>query len=215
VPIGTWNLDARWSSGHAKVLTESDGDVWLLTEVSSAVDLAGYETHQRVARMSPGQHYAGVMARLPLTAQLDPHPATAAARIGEVTFCSSLLPWADRDEPAVWGDGNQAQRTQQAMSALHSRLVPGRSVWGGDFKHALDGPPRWAGSAAGRSAINELAASLDITVPTADLPHRKLGIHSIDHIGVPTAWTIIDARRVEEPESLSDHDAYVVEALAD
>lgn len=211
--IGTWNLDAKWSSGHVGILREADCDVWLLTEVSTAVDLAGYTTHRCVARMSRGQHYAAVMARLPLRRQPDPHPATAAAEIGELTFYSSVLPWADRDDPPVWGHGNQAQRTRHATSILQSVLVPGRSVWGGDFNHALEGPTRWAGSAGGRSAIKELVASLGINVPTADLPHRKPAIRSIDHIGVPATWTIVDAVRVEVPDSLSDHDAYVIDSL--
>lgn len=211
--IGTWNLDAKWSPRHAEILSEADCDVWLLTEVISAVDLAGYATHRCVAKMSRGQHYAGVMARLPLDPQSDPYPATAAAVIGELTFYCSILPWADGDDPAVWGHGNQAPRTQHATSVLRSNLVPGRSVWGGDFNHAVDGPTRWAGTAAGRSAIKELVVSLGITVPTADLPHRRPGIRSIDHVGVPATWTITDARRLAVPKSLSDHDAYVVDAL--
>jgi hypothetical protein len=214
VRIGTWNLDAKWSCGHAAILSEADCDVWLLTEVSRAVDLAGYTTHRCLARMSRGQHYAGVTARLPLGPQPDPHPATAAARIGELTFYSSVLPWPDPDDPAVWGHGNQAQRTQYATSVLQSALVSGCSVWGGDFNHALAGPTRWAGSTDGRSAITELTVSLGIDVPTAHLPHRKPGIRSIDHIGVPAAWTIIESRRVEVPNSLSDHDAYVVDTLS-
>ena len=112
----------------------------------------------------------------------------------------------------MWGHGNQAQRTRHATSILQSALLPGVTVWGGDFNHALAGPTRWAGSAGGRSAINVLAASLGIEVPTADLPHRRPGIRSIDHIGIPATWTIVEAVRVEVPESLSDHDAYVIDA---
>jgi hypothetical protein len=47
---------------------------------------------------------------------------------------------------------------------------------------------------------------------TASLPGRLAGTCSIDHIGVPTAWTITEASRIALPPALSDHDAYVVTA---
>jgi hypothetical protein len=47
-------------------------------------------------------------------------------------------------------------------------------------------------------------------VPTAELPHRLDGLLSIDHVAVPTTWTLRDVVRLDA-EGLSDHDAYVVD----
>ena len=209
VRIGTWNLAAKWTPRHAAVLEEADGDVWLLTEVVDAVALSGYSVHLCSARMSPGQHYAGVMTRLPMAPLPDPHPASAAVRIGAFIYCSSVLPWAAKDDPRVWGDGNQGVRTAATVLALRGALVPGETVWGGDFNHALDGPTSGSGSAAGREAINGLADALELVLPTRNLPHRRPGILSIDHIGIPRTWRLSSADRVEVPSSLSDHDAYI------
>jgi hypothetical protein len=63
---------------------------------------------------------------------------------------------------------------------------------------------------AGRQAIQALAATLEITMATGSLPQRNPKGFSIDHIGVPSAWTVTEAIRVEVPAALSDHDAYVV-----
>ena len=71
----------------------------------------------------------------------------------------------------------------------------------------------YAGSKAGRGAIEALVSTLGLTVTTADAPHRIEGLPSIDHIAVPTSWVSEPARRVvaeAEGKRLSDHDAYVV-----
>jgi hypothetical protein len=162
--------------------------------------------------MSRGQYYAGVLTRLAMQPQPDPHPASAAVSIKGVTFCSSILPWAGKDDPRVWGDGNQGERTRTAVRSLAAALAPTRSVWGGDFNHAIDGPLTWSGSAVGRAQIDGLIAVGELTMPTARLPHRRPGSLSIDHVGTPHDWTIIDASRIEVAAALSDHDAYVVTA---
>jgi len=36
VRIGTWNIDAKWSSRHAAVLAAADCDVWLLPELADS-----------------------------------------------------------------------------------------------------------------------------------------------------------------------------------
>jgi hypothetical protein len=210
--IGTWNLDAGWTRRHAAVLSDADCDVWLVTEMVDGVSLPGYAVHFCAARMSPGQHYAAVLSRLAMEPLSDPHPASAAVRIDGLTFCSSVLPWRSKDDPLVWGEGDQGARTTAAVQALRASLIPSESVWGGDFNHPLVGSTRWCGSAAGRQAIEQLATSLGITMVTASLPGRLAGTCSIDHIGVPTAWTITEASRIALPPALSDHDAYVVTA---
>jgi hypothetical protein len=210
--IGTWNLEAKWTNRHADVLISADCDVWLLTEVDSRTALPGYAARLSTARMSVGQHYAGVFARRPMEPLPDPHPASAAARIDGIIYCASVLPWAAKDDLGVWGEGNQGERTSTAVRVLERDLRPGATVWGGDFNHALSGATRWSGSAAGRRAITESAAALGIDVPTATLPHRRPGICSIDHVGVPRSWSVTEATRVPVAVALSDHDAYVVTA---
>jgi hypothetical protein len=71
---------------------------------------------------------------------------------------------------------------------------------GRGFNHPLVGSTRWTGSSAGRHAIEELAASLGITMATASLPARLPGTCSIDHIRLPTAWTITEAARIAVPQ---------------
>lgn len=71
----------------------------------------------------------------------------------------------------------------------------------------------YAGSTEGRCAIKALASRLDLTVTTADAPHRIDGLLSIDHIAVPASWESGPCQRVvaeAEGRRLSDHDAYVV-----
>jgi hypothetical protein len=90
---------------------------------------------------------------------------------------------------------------------------PAGLVFGGDFNHALVGREA-AGSLAGRQAINELLVRHGLRAATAELPHREDGMSSIDHIAIPSAWTVTLAERVvaaDERGRLSDHDAYVVE----
>jgi hypothetical protein len=86
--IGTWNLDGRWSRAHHVFMQKQACDVWLLTEVPEDVSLQGYTQHLSQEIMLKGKHWAGVFSLLPLClVQLeDPHPASAAAIIGDTTF---------------------------------------------------------------------------------------------------------------------------------
>ena len=59
-----------------------------------------------------------------------------------------------------------------------------------------------------------LVSDLHLQVPTTRLPHATLGLLSIDHIAVPEAWRVTNARRVTaiaDGKRLSDHDAYIVD----
>lgn len=114
-------------------------DLWLLTEVSTLVDLAGFTIHRTLDQMQPGRHWAAVAARAPLTALPDPHPASAAARVSGLTVCSSVLPWpsAGPDEP--WLGSTQAERTEAVVTEVAARLAEAASgpvVWGGDWNQA-------------------------------------------------------------------------------
>ena len=213
--IATWNLAGRWSDAHAQLLDELDADVLLLTEVSDRVSLPAYDAHLSVAEMVRGRRWAGVLTRAGqgLVGLPDPHDASALARVGPTTFCSSILPWRSCGGTAPWIGENHADRTAAAVQALLTTLSSEGLVWGGDFNHALSGPEH-AGSKGGRAALLEAVAVLDLQVPTADLPHQIDGLLTIDHIAVPSSAVVRSATRVTavvDGRPLSDHDAYVVE----
>lgn len=211
--IGTWNLAGRWSDDHRALLGSLGCDVLLLTEVSEAVSLSGHHVHLGTSPMAPGRRWAAVATTAPAIAPLtDPHPASAAARIGSITFCSTVLPWRSCGSDP-WGEGSHAERTARALSVLESWAPTDDLVWGGDWNHALSGR-EWAGSKGSRERIGSTLGRWGLTVPTADLPHRIAGLLTIDHVAVPRQWSILGTSRVVADRAgrrLSDHDAYVVE----
>ena len=89
-----------------------------------------------------------------------------------------------------------------------------RLVWGGDWNHALSGR-EYAGSLGGRKVVLDAVDQLDLSVPTADLPHPIDGLLSIDHVAVPRGTATTASRLPAERDGtrLSDHDAYVVRGL--
>ena len=212
IRIGTWNLAGRWDPRHQALLLAEDVDVWLLTEVSERLLLPGYNSHATRGRMPPGQAWAGILSRRELEPLDDPHPASAAARIEGVTYCSSILPWRGCGPSAPWIAGSHGDRTRHAVDQLAASLVRAPLVWGGDWNHALSGKEH-AGSKAGRAHITALVNAWDLLVPTAGLPHRISGLLSIDHIAVPSGWAATARCVVAEADGvrLSDHDAYVVD----
>jgi hypothetical protein len=211
--IGTWNLAGRWDERHAQLLYAQACDVWLLTEVSERLNLDGFALHATAARMAARRHWAAVLSREPLVARPDPHPASALADVGRLTFCSSILPWRSCGGRPPWVGDRHADRTGAAVDDLLRALPSAGLVWGGDWNHALAGPEH-AGSEVGRTHIKRALAKLGLRVPTAGLPNRLAGLGSIDHIAVPQAATVLAARRVDASSGdkrLSDHDAYVVD----
>jgi hypothetical protein len=214
VRIGTWNLAGRWSDDHAALLGEAACDVWLLTEVSHRVTLDGHRLHASRTPMTAHRHWAAVASRRPMSPLPDPHPASAAVRIGAMTYISSVLPWKACGSAEPWIGENHAARTENTINELVSHLGETRQlVWGGDWNHALSGP-EYAGSQGGRGAVLGLLDTFELTVPTATLPHAIDDLLSIDHIAVPLGQHATASRVVAERggRRLSDHDAYVVEA---
>lgn len=213
--IGTWNLAGRWSDDHRNLLLEGDCDVWLLTEVNERTSLPGYAIHMSDVPMTARRRWAAVASRLPMASSPDPHPASAAAQLGATTYVSSVLPWRNARSGSVWVGERHADRTQNAVGDLLLRLRAAPSlVWGGDWNHALTGK-EYAGSKGGRDAITGAIDELGLVVPTTELPHALDGLLTIDHVAVP-ARSAATARRVVaecEGKRLSDHDAYVVDAL--
>lgn len=216
VRIGTWNLAGRWSDDHADLLDKAACDVWLLTEVSDEVDIDSYRLHASRALMADHRHWAAILSHEPMAPLLDPHPASAAVRIGTMTYVSSVLPWKGSGPTTPWVGEDHAARTENAVSELVSNLEDAKSlVWGGDWNHALTGP-EYAGSHLGRRAVLGALDSFGLAAPTADLPHAIDGLLSIDHVAVPLGLhataSRVSAKR--DGRRLSDHDAYVVDVDA-
>lgn len=210
--IGTWNLEGRWTGSHRAMLLDLACDVWLLTEVSTAENVP-LNIHRSSVDMIDGRSWAAIGSRHSLTPLADPHPASAAAQVGGITYCSSVLPWKGSGTSAPWGEGTTASRTARALGALDRHLPRTRLVWGGDLNHSAHGP-EVAGSLAGRDSISGFVADRGLALATARLPHRLDGIGTTDHVAVPAAWPVVSASRVDA-SGLSDHDAYVVEVARD
>lgn len=66
-------------------------------------------------------------------------------------------------------------------------------------------------SRGAQATIASAVARLGMSVATAELPGRKPGQASIDHIAVPQDWQVLGAARIRVAQRLSDHDAYWVE----
>lgn len=209
-------MQGRWSPAHAALIEAADCEVWLLTEVHRDLDLGAPPVRSAVMRHTKERSWAAVWSRLPMTEVAAPHAAAAAARAGDLLFISCVLPW--RGARDTWPDAgvNTAGRTRVALDALRPLLLdePARTVWGGDWNHALH-DREYSGSIEGRTAIMALLAEAAMAAPTQHAPHALPGILSIDHIAVPAAWRHRPAERIvaEGPDGrrLSDHDAYVVD----
>jgi len=208
--IGTWNVDARWDQRHQELVTDQACDIWLLTEIPDRVSLPGFSNQVTTGRMLREQRWAGVFAR-DLVAAEEPDPATAAARIGEVTVWSSILPWPSCGPHAPWDGERHNDRVRSAVAGLLAHRPKGDLIWGGDWNHSLHG--RVVGSRDGRESIMRFVDELGLQVPSAELPHQIEGLFSIDHIAVPAVWQVQEAERVEAADGsirLSDHDLYIV-----
>jgi hypothetical protein len=86
-------------------------------------------------------------------------------------------------------------------------------IWGGDWNHAMSGP-EWSGSHQGRRSIEEAVDRLGLQLTTARASHQIEGLLSIDHIAIPTSWTVLELERhaaSSKELKISDHDGYVIE----
>jgi hypothetical protein len=213
VRIGTWNLAGRWTDDHRDFLDGLGCDVLLLTEVSEGLALPHLHVHLSTALMAQKRRWAGIASRTPLQPLPDPHPASAMARIGGRTYCSSILPWRSCGPDHPWLAGPHAAKTLHAVETLLDALPREDLVWGGDWNHALSGSES-AGSKGGRAVVLDAVTRLRLQVPTAPLPHLLEGYLSIDHIAVPAGSDVRSATRhsaAVDGRRLSDHDAYVVD----
>jgi hypothetical protein len=164
--------------------------------------------------MAARRRWAAILSRQQLTSLPDPHPASALARVGDLQFCSSILPWRSCGSQFPWEGTRHAEKTKNALDKLRIALPSGRLVWGGDWNHALEGED-WSGTLAGRRCLLGTVTELKLQVPTTNLPHRLPCLFSIDHIAIDQAVTVVSAERIDASDGgkrLSDHDAYVVES---
>lgn len=211
--IGTWNLAGRWTVAHADLLLAQDCDVWLLTEVHERLDLEGFALHKTAGVMAADRCWAAVLAKPAVDPLPDPHPASAAALLGDLLLVSSILPWRSCGDPGMWGGSTYAEKMENTLRPLEELLRTKAAVWGGDWNQSLTGP-EYAGSKVGRAHLQGTLRRAALDVPTAELPHCRDGIKSIDHIAVPSGTHVACARQVAAESGarrLSDHDMYVVE----
>ena len=161
--------------------------------------------------MGPNQYWAAILSDKPFDRILpDPHPASAAVVVDEITFCSTVLPWRSVKENAFPPiDAKHAEKTKRGIELLVQELPPSNLVWGGDWNHSLVGS-EGAGSNDGRKNLLDALEVLGLKVPTTDLLHQNGISKTIDHIAIPKAWNATGAKQVTA-KGLSDHDAYVVD----
>ena len=212
--IGTWNLANRWSDLHRELLLKQKCDVWLLTEVNPlAVNpigrIAGFHCHLSAEVMLCKQHWAAVLSGQPLVPLPNPHPASAAALIDGITYCSSILPWATCGNEPPWVGSSLAEKVVNTLSNLLAALPHQDLVWGGDWNQNLTGEWENVGT-KDRQSILDAISSFNLRVATADLLHQNSISHSIDHIAIPFVWKFEKPIRVAAT-GLSDHDAYVIQ----
>ena len=212
--IGTWNLNAECTKECSEFLENGGCDIWLLTEAPAQLRLAGFEGHHfSKATMKRGQHYAAIFSKQNLVALDDPHPASAAAVIGGITYCSSILPWTDcfKQPQSPWTHTTIEANTRATIESLRVLLQQGEVVWGGDWNQTLHGSWKGTGGEANRVCIQTALDNFGLEALTAELPHYKGGeLGAIDHIAVPKTWHSEPATLVKCGK-LSDHDAYIVE----
>lgn len=209
--IGTWNLGGRRGPRHEQLLLDQDCDVWLLSEVSDRLRLAGYDLHLGDAEAGTGRRWAGVATRqgAGATALPDPHPCSAAVRLGGTAYVSSCLPRRRED-----GHGD---RTADVLRVLVPALRGGPLVWGGDWDLPLAGPEQ-PGSQAARDALLTSLDALGLYAPTAHLAHAQPRALSTDHVALGADVPVVRASRVAasaDGARLSEADAYVVHLETD
>jgi hypothetical protein len=212
--IGTWNLAAKWSGAHQALLVRQDCDVWLLTEVHPKACIADYHCCFSAATMVCGQHYAAVLSRWPLQPLADPHAASAAAVIDDVTYCATILPWAGcaKQSASPWVGASLEDMARAATDQLAKVLPKANTVWGGDWNQNLAGGWQNVGSGGVRAVVESAVSALGLLVPTAGLPHQRSEcLYTIDHIALPHRWNFHSAARVTAV-GLSDHDVYIIDA---
>lgn len=211
--VGTWNLEGRWSAGHATFMQRCSCDIWLLSIVRDDFALQAGETARSEPR-GDDVSWSAVWSAAGLEAIEPTHPAVTCARVDELLACSSVLPWRNA-APFSDDDGDSvASITRAAIAGVRDALAGGHDViWGGGWNHGLHEREN-VGTLMGRREILALIGALGLQTPTARLPNSIAGMFSTDHIAVPERWEVENASRVIAQiggRRLTDSDVYVVE----
>jgi hypothetical protein len=209
--IGTWNMDGGWSPAHQAVIKQLDCDLLLLTEPHVALEVTGHRMHSTSRKMGPEKHWAAILTTGVLEPVDDPHPASAAALVNGTFVCASVLPWPLARGNWPWGPSEHQLRMEQSLDHLVAAMTNKVVIWGGDWNQPLTGNLTGFSRAAQVSILTALER-LTLQVPTASKPSRRESQCSIDHVAVPQSWATRAAGHVAVDRSLSDHDAYWVEA---
>lgn len=215
--IGTWNMEGKCTAQHMAFLDEMKCDALLLTEVPHRLQLGSGCLVRSTPAMGLGKDWSAVWTKRPGTEVVTQHALTAASQLAGTLLVSTVLPWRGSGNHDYWrgSAGGPAAWTEDALREVQRLLDShtGHVVFGGDFNHALQGP-EYAGSRAGRVAIQGFLDAAGLWAPTGGLPHRGEGRFSIDHIAIPSTWSVTSTSRFEGGR-LSDHDAYVVESVVE
>ncbi len=204
-------MDGGWSQAHQAVFRQLDCDLLLLTETHVDVEVAGYRVHATSRRMGPRKHWAAIVSNGVMVPMADPHPASAAALVNGTFVCASVLPWPLARENWPWGPTERQLRVESCLDDLVAAMPNDAIIWGGDWNQPLTG--NLAGfSRVARASILSVLDRLSLQVPTASQPSRRQPQCSIDHVAVPQSWTVRAAGRIAVAPTLSDHDAYWIDA---
>jgi len=161
--------------------------------------------------MGRDKHWAAVAYNGVMDPIDDPYPASAAALIDGIFVCTSVLPWPLAQEDWPWGPTEHQLRMEMNLDHLVAAMKNNAVIWGGDWNQPLTG--NLAGfTRAAQASILGVVDRLSLQVPTASQPSRHRAQQSIDHVAVPQSWTVRAAGHVAVESSLSDHDAYWVDA---
>ena len=124
--IGTWNVDNQpLTVDRMNLLINQGCNIWLLTEVKptwigSDGRMFGFHCHHTKAAMGPNQYWATILSDKPFDRILDdPHPASAAVVVDNITYCSTVLPWRSVKENAFPPiDAKHAEKTCVATTTF-------------------------------------------------------------------------------------------------
>ncbi len=134
--IGTWNVANRlMTEKHGELLVEKRCDIWLLTEVNrkwadeEGTKILHFNAHLSTDEMGRNRHWAAVLSVSALAPLSDPHPASAAAVVNGVTYCSTILPWRGvKANERPWLGSNHSEMTESAIRTLLENLPTGNLV---------------------------------------------------------------------------------------
>ena len=239
--IGTWNLEVYLSRQSARgmamahELDRHPVDVWFLTELHSDWKLANQDICFAPSRNEAleTRRFAGISTSWGMAPLIGPDdPAEGWICLARLTdpvtnqtclAASTVLPW--RGITPHWRQilGREVtfpEAFRHVLNYVVQRIDdarrPGEDViWGGDFNQALTGR-NYVGTLQGRSDLSTALDRLGLQAATANLPALGLTQPAIDHIAIPSTWSVRGNPNVHRPtrneKPLSDHALYLVDA---